>query len=651
MKIMEKQNKIAELIISVMIMLYTIAMLALGAAGGDFFYIGMTDAERFVFWSVTAVGVCAFFLAAIQELRFNGRQPYRMFCMFALCIGFVPLIADAFNVLQGSDILLRVALGFVALGLILASVSRRNSLIAFAAVVLTLLSLVLPRSEPLMRAWIVLLFLLPVLSAAFTRDFAQKQVFIRIPCSLVCSALCVTGYVWNRSFYAAAAVACMLYVGLCIWLNAGVLKSMAEQEKAENSKRESALKAAAATPVSEASKTEDIIENNTQTAPTEAEPEPAAPAETAVPVQPETVAEAPSAEVNETKEKHTVAESTVQEFALTDKFDGVVAFLLDKDGKWYRYVRSKQDILPCDDSRNPFPESLIEKDKRVSVAQAIKTQDTCEIPCRMWDNRQNTYINVLVKSVTRPDGRKYVLIFDTSAATTQENKRITALEQEVNKLNAIIDAKDKDERRTFFAVNEFLISLIERRSEESVKHLNNISLCTSILMKKAQELYPEMEITDEFVRDVSDASIFHDVGKIEVPDAVLTKKGRFTPEEYEEMKKHTVYGGEIINRMPYAKSQEQIMKYSYEIATKHHERVDGKGYPLGLTEKDIPFYVQIVSLADVFEALVSKRVYKDPIPFEKTIQMIESGESGTFSDKIIKCLEASREELKNAQLV
>ncbi len=649
MKIMEKQNKIAELILSVMIALYTIAMLALGAAGGEFFYVGMTDAERIVFWLVTAVGVCAFFLAAIQELRFNGRQPYRMFCMLTVCVGFIPLIADAFSILQGSDILLRVALGFVASGMILASISRRNSLIAFAAIVLTLLSLVLPRSEPLMRAWAILLFLLPVLSAAFTRDFAKKQVFIRIPCSFVCAALCITGYVWNRSFYAIAAVACILYVGLCIWLNAGVLKRMAEQEKAANLKPAPALEAVTAAPVSETI-AEPLPESNTKAAPPAAEPAPAAPAEIAVPVQPETVAEAPSAAVTETKEARIVAENIVQELALTDKFDGVVAFLLDKDGTWYRYVRSKQDILPCDDSLNPLLESLLEKDKRESVVQAIKTQDSCKIPCRMWDNRQNVYTDVLIQSVTRPDGRKYVLIFNTSAAITQENERVAVLEQEVDKLNAFIDAKYQDERRIFFAVNEFLISLIERRSEESVKHLNNISLCTAILMKKAQELYPEMGITDEFIRDVSDASIFHDVGKIEVPDAVLTKKGRFTPEEYEEMKKHTVYGGEIINRMPYAKSQEQIMKYAYEIAIKHHERADGKGYPLGLTEKDIPFYVQVVSLADVFEALVSKRVYKDAIPFEKAIQMIENGESGAFSDKIIKCLEASREELKNVQL-
>ena len=133
------------------------------------------------------------------------------------------------------------------------------------------------------------------------------------------------------------------------------------------------------------------------------------------------------------------------------------------------------------------------------------------------------------------------------------------------------------------------------------------------------------------------ASSLHDIGKIGIDEKILNKPGRLTAEEFEEMKKHTVIGEEILCSLELYQN-ELLVKVAREICRWHHERYDGRGYPDGLKGEEIPISAQVVSLADVYDALVSDRVYKKAYSHEKAIQMILNGECGVFNPLLLECL-------------
>ena len=168
---------------------------------------------------------------------------------------------------------------------------------------------------------------------------------------------------------------------------------------------------------------------------------------------------------------------------------------------------------------------------------------------------------------------------------------------------------------------------------------------TNILAEKAAEKYPEYGLTPEKIAVIVAASPLHDIGKIAIKDSVLLKPGRLTDEEFEYMKTHTTKGCEILTQIAGTWSEE-YEKISYEICRHHHERYDGKGYPDGLAGEDIPISAQLVSIADVYDALVSDRVYKKAIEKGKAYQMILDGECGTFSPRLIECFKESRQEFE-----
>ena len=130
-------------------------------------------------------------------------------------------------------------------------------------------------------------------------------------------------------------------------------------------------------------------------------------------------------------------------------------------------------------------------------------------------------------------------------------------------------------------------------------------------------------------------AITHDVGKISIPDAILNKRGRLTPEEYDTMKTHTVKGAELLSRIPQMK-EHSAYRYAYDIALHHHERWDGRGYPDGLKGDEIPLWTQIVALADVYDALVSPRCYKKELPPDQALKMILDGQCGAFNPRLLE---------------
>ena len=177
-----------------------------------------------------------------------------------------------------------------------------------------------------------------------------------------------------------------------------------------------------------------------------------------------------------------------------------------------------------------------------------------------------------------------------------------------------------------------LASLIESRDTETGEHVIRTSEYVKILAEdcRAEGVYADI-FTDHYIDLLHTLAPMHDVGKIVVSDRVLKKPGKLTPEEYEEIKQHAAQGGKVVRQVLSDITDEEYVSFASDIATYHHERWDGSGYPFGLKGEDIPLCGRVMSIADSFDALVSKRCYKDPIPVDGALEIMKS-ESGTHYD-------------------
>jgi putative two-component system response regulator len=193
---------------------------------------------------------------------------------------------------------------------------------------------------------------------------------------------------------------------------------------------------------------------------------------------------------------------------------------------------------------------------------------------------------------------------------------------------------------------ETLATVIEFRDCESGEHVKRMCGLTDILMTAVSDMYSEYHLPKTEIDKIVSSAVLHDVGKIAIPDAILNKPGRLTTEEFEIMKQHTVKGCDILKQIPDI-MDEGVYNYSYDICRHHHERWDGKGYPDGLKGDEISIWAQVVSVADVYDALVSPRVYKSAFDHDTAVDMINNGECGMFNPKVLCAFNKSLEQIKN----
>lgn len=190
-----------------------------------------------------------------------------------------------------------------------------------------------------------------------------------------------------------------------------------------------------------------------------------------------------------------------------------------------------------------------------------------------------------------------------------------------------------------------LSHIVEFRNGESGTHVRNIHVITELLLKQLVQKTDKYNLAPADIAIISTASALHDVGKIMIPEEVLNKPGKFTDEEFAIMKKHSEVGARMLRDIPFDQDT-PLLKVAYGICRWHHERYDGRGYPDGLKGEEIPIGAQIVALADVYDALTSKRVYKDAFSHEKAIQMILNGECGAFNPVLLECLTDIQDSLR-----
>lgn len=197
--------------------------------------------------------------------------------------------------------------------------------------------------------------------------------------------------------------------------------------------------------------------------------------------------------------------------------------------------------------------------------------------------------------------------------------------------------------------NKILISIlshiVEFRNGESGSHVIHINKLTDMLLKELVGITDRYDITGDDIELIATASALHDIGKIGIDDAILNKPGRLTDEEFEVMKTHAVIGARMLDDLDAYKG-EKLLKTAWQICRWHHERYDGNGYPDGLKGDDIPISAQVVSVADVYDALTSDRVYKRAFSHEKAMQMILDGECGQFNPVLLQCLVNIQDRIK-----
>lgn len=242
--------------------------------------------------------------------------------------------------------------------------------------------------------------------------------------------------------------------------------------------------------------------------------------------------------------------------------------------------------------------------------------------------------------------------FDSLVVQRRVMNTIMLYAKQKKLMGLVTEQMFEKEKNTSLMVT-ILSHIVEFRNGESGLHVLHVQTITELLLKSLVKKTDQYHLSHKDINMISMASALHDIGKIDIPSEVLNKPGRFTDEEYEIMKKHSTIGASMLEDLSFYQD-EPLLKVAYEICRWHHERYDGRGYPDGLKGEEIPVSAQVVSMADVYDALTSDRVYKKAFPHETALQMIQEGKCGTFNPLLLECLldisDSLEEELKAASV-
>lgn len=259
----------------------------------------------------------------------------------------------------------------------------------------------------------------------------------------------------------------------------------------------------------------------------------------------------------------------------------------------------------------------------------ISSDDSAETVKKAYEMGVSDYIS-------RPFDAQVVYrrVSNTIKLYARQHRLITMLSEQV---------REKDKNNSMMV--SILSQIVEFRNGESGSHVVHIKQLTKMLLEQLQRKDTAYTVTSSDLLLISLAAALHDIGKIGIDEKILNKPGKLTREEFEIMKTHTVIGADMLESLTLYQ-EEPLVRIARDICRWHHERFDGKGYPDGLKKDDIPLSAQVVSLADVYDALVSERVYKKAFSHEKAIQMILNGECGTFNPVLLECLLDIQRQLK-----
>lgn len=214
------------------------------------------------------------------------------------------------------------------------------------------------------------------------------------------------------------------------------------------------------------------------------------------------------------------------------------------------------------------------------------------------------------------------------------------------KIDKIVPLQNTEDEKTNKLLSIILSFVVGYRNNESAAHILHVEQITELMINKLEKINPNYKFTNEEKKDIVIAAGLHDIGKLCIDDDILNKPGKLTPEEFDEMKKHTTFGGQMMDSLTLYQD-EPLIKMVHDVCLEHHERFDGKGYPLGKMGDEIHIWSQVVGIADVYDALVSNRVYKDAYAHDKAVEMILNNECGVFNPMLLDLFIEIKEDIRN----
>lgn len=272
-------------------------------------------------------------------------------------------------------------------------------------------------------------------------------------------------------------------------------------------------------------------------------------------------------------------------------------------------------------------------------------------------NRKNWIEDIPVIMISSEDSASYVRRayemgasdyisrpFDVQVVHQRVSNTIKLYAKQRRLISLVTDQIREKEKNNQMMIS-ILSQIVEFRNSESGSHVLHINIITGMLLERLMQKTDQYHLqwSDQFL--ITTASALHDIGKIGIDEKILNKPGKLTKEEFEIMKTHTLIGASMLKSIEMYQN-EKLLQVAYQICRWHHERYDGKGYPDGLKGEEIPISAQVVAIADVYDALVGKRVYKKAFSHETAIHMILNGECGAFNPLLLECLTDIQNRLK-----
>ena len=244
------------------------------------------------------------------------------------------------------------------------------------------------------------------------------------------------------------------------------------------------------------------------------------------------------------------------------------------------------------------------------------------------DTMRKAYELGITDYITRP--------FDSVIVKKRVQNTLGLYMKQKHLINVVYDQVYEKEENNNIMIR-ILSNVLGSRNSESREHILHIKTATELMLRQLVKITDAYPMTEADISLITTASSLHDIGKIRIPEEILNKPGRLTDEEFRIMKTHSELGADMIQDMHFPKDN-SLVRASWEICRWHHERWDGRGYPDGLKGEEIPISAQIVSIADVYDALTSVRCYKNAYDHDTAIQMILEGQCGQFNPLLLECL-------------
>ena len=337
---------------------------------------------------------------------------------------------------------------------------------------------------------------------------------------------------------------------------------------------------------------------------------------------------------------------------LYDVSDSVIDSLVQKGDTGFVSFDSKMNYLGSNETAKAIFPELNESKIDHPLGSAVAKELINPLLKQYKKDKDNN------KHLVEREGRSYLISINALDAgflnrgyqllisdDTENQKRINLIKN----YNAELEKEVKQKTKNIQKIQEKLVlgmaTMVEGRDNSTGGHIRRTSDVVYFLveeMKKDENLH----LSEKFYDDVIKAAPMHDLGKITIDDVILRKPGKFTPEEYEIMKTHAEEGARIVKQILEGTNDEEFTKIAINVAHCHHERWDGTGYPHKLVGEEIPFEARIMAIADVYDALVSKRVYKERMPFDKANEIILDGMGKSFDKSLEKYYLAARPKIE-----